>query len=100
MNFKKIIATAVLSASIFTCGAADFITDSPSVAHAYYHSDEELLEAIILDAIVEAERERRTDRMIEREQERLMDELMALENCKSYNSYDNYYDYDNYYGYY
>ena len=47
MNFKKIIASAVLSASLFTFGAADCIVNTASVAQASSR-EERLIEAIIV----------------------------------------------------
>ena len=91
MNFKKIIASAVLSASLLTFGAADCVMNTTPVAQASSRG-ERIVEAIIVDAIVEAEMERR-----------------AAERYDRYNSYydgyyDGYYDscyddYDYYYGY-
>lgn len=80
MNLKKIIASAVLSASLITFGAADCVMNTAPVAHASSRGDR-LMEAIIIEAIIEAERDRR-----------------AHERYNSYDYYDGYYDdyYDDY----
>ncbi len=61
MNFKKIIASAILSASLLTFGAADQIMDTQPVAHAYYghRSAEEIVAGAIANAIVETGYEQR-----------------------------------------
>ena len=94
MNFKKIIASAVLSASLFTFGAADCIVNTTSVAQASSREDR-LIEAIIVDAIVEAERDRRAAERYDR-----YDYYDGYNDGYRHGHRNGYYDdYDYYYGY-
>ncbi len=51
MNIKKIVATAVLSASLLTFGGADCIMDTQPVAHA---SAEDVLAGAVVGALIGA----------------------------------------------
>lgn len=94
MNFKKIIASAVLSASLLTFGAADCVMDTSSVAHASSR-EERLIEAIIVDAIVEAEMDRRAAERYDR-----YDYYDGYNDGYRYGRYNGYYDeYGYYHGY-
>ncbi len=115
MNLKKIVASAVLSASLLTFGAADTVLDTQPVAQA--SSAEGIIAGAIVGALLEAEYENRSydnygygydnygygyggygydydyyeaeqerlnNQMIALEQARLYDEINQLEECKSY----------------
>ncbi len=109
MNLKKIVASAVLSASLLTFGAADAVLDTQPVAQA--SAAEDIIAGVIVGAILEAEYENRSydnygynnygyggcgydyyeaeqerlnNQMIALEQARLYDEINQLEACKSY----------------
>ncbi len=122
MNLKKIVASAVLSASLLTFGAADAVLDTQPVAQA--SAAENIIAGAIVGALLEAEyenrsydnygygydnygygygydnygyggygcdydyyeaeQERLSNQMIALEQARLYDEINQLEECKSY----------------